>query len=129
MKICVTARGDDLNAEVDPRFGRCAYFIIVDTETHEWNAVKNESAMASGGAGIQAAQTVARLGVDAIITGNVGPNAYSTLSASGINVYAGASGTVKEVVERFKKGEFDRAASGPTSPPHAGMGGGRRRGL
>lgn len=128
MKICVTARGNDLNAEVDPRFGRCTYFIIVDTETNEWSAVKNESAFASGGAGIQAAQTVARMGVDVVLTGNVGPNAYSTLSASGIDIYTGASGTVEEVIERFRKGEFD-TASGPTSPPHAGMGSGRRRGF
>ncbi|MFP4170839.1 MAG: NifB/NifX family molybdenum-iron cluster-binding protein [Methanomassiliicoccales archaeon] len=123
MKICVTATGDDMSSEVDPRFGRCAYFIVVDTESMEFEAVSNESAVAAGGAGIQAAQTVADLGVQAVLTGNVGPNAFSTLDAAGVTVYTGLSGTVKEAVERFKSGEIEES-QGPTTPPHSGVGGG-----
>ena len=80
MKIAVSATGPDMDAEVDPRFGRCQYFIIVDPETMEFEAVDNESAMASGGAGISAAQMIAGKGVEAVLTGNCGPNAYQVLS-------------------------------------------------
>ena len=78
MKICVSSTGKDLDAQVNPRFGRCSYFLVVDTETMSFEYISNESAMASGGAGIQAAQTVAKAGVKVIITGNVGPNAFQT---------------------------------------------------
>ncbi|MFP4545485.1 MAG: NifB/NifX family molybdenum-iron cluster-binding protein [Methanomassiliicoccales archaeon] len=125
MKICVTSTGDDMNSELDPRFGRSAYFIVVDTESMEFNAVANESAVAAGGAGIQAAQAVADMGVQAVLTGNVGPNAFSTLDAAGVTVYTGLSGTVKEAVERFKSGDVEETQS-PTAPPHSGMGGGGR---
>ena len=127
MKICVTVQGDNLKAEVDPRFGRCAYFILVDTETMEWEAVLNGSAGASGGAGIQSAQAVARMGAEAILTGNVGPNAYQTLSAAGVRIYTGAHGTVEEAIDQFKEGKLQDIAGGPTAPSHYGMGGGRRR--
>jgi len=122
-----------LQAEVDPRFGRCAYFVIVETDTMEWEAVLNGSAGASGGAGIQSAQAVASMGVGAILTGNVGPNAYHTLTAAGVQVHTGAHGTVEEAVKRFKEGGFQDAVEGPTAPSHygmgggSGMGGGRRR--
>ena len=106
MKIGISSTGEDLNADVDPRFGRCKYFLFVDTDTMDFEAVSNESAMASGGAGIQAAQTVAKAGAETIITGNMGPNAFQTLSAAGIKVFTGANGTVKETVEKYKKGEL-----------------------
>ncbi|MDF2956457.1 MAG: putative Fe-Mo cluster-binding protein [Candidatus Alkanophagales archaeon MCA70_species_1] len=120
MRVCVTATSDGLDAQVDPRFGRCQYFVIVDSETMEFEAVRNESADAPGGAGIQAAQTVVSLGVEAVITGNVGPNAFQTLSAAGIRVFTGAHGTVKDAVEMFKRGEL-REAGGATVAPHFGM--------
>ena len=126
MKICVTSTGDDIGSEVDPRFGRCAYFIVVDTESMEFEAVPNQSAVAAGGAGIQAAQAVADMGVQAVLTGNVGPNAFSTLDAAGVTIYTGFSGTVKESVERFKSGDVEETQS-PTAPPHSGVGGGRGR--
>ncbi|MHC1579528.1 MAG: NifB/NifX family molybdenum-iron cluster-binding protein, partial [Candidatus Alkanophagales archaeon] len=102
-------------------FGRCRYFVIVDTETMEYEAVRNESADAPGGAGVQAAQTVASLGVEAVITGNIGPNAFQTLSAAGIRVFTGAHGTVRDAVEMFKRGELNEAG-GATVAPHSGMG-------
>jgi predicted Fe-Mo cluster-binding NifX family protein len=122
MKIGISSTGEDLNADVDPRFGRCKYFLFVDTDTMDFEAVSNESAMASGGAGIQAAQTVAKEGVKTIITGNMGPNAFQTLSAAGIKVFTGANGTVKEVVEKYKKGEL-KETEAPNVGSHHGMGG------
>jgi len=124
MRIGVTSTGKDLNAQVDPRFGRCQYFLIVDTDTMNFEIISNESAMASGGAGIQAAQKVAKTGVEAILTGNVGPNAYQTLSAAGIKVVTGANGTIKEVVEKYKKGEL-KETRGASVNSHFGMGGRR----
>lgn len=123
LKVAVSATGEDLDAQIDPRFGRCQYFIIVDTESMDYEAIPNESAMASGGAGIQAAQTVVGRGVEAVITGNVGPNAFQTLSASGIKIITGVGGIVRDAVDKFKKGELEGTSS-PTVPGHFGMGGG-----
>ena len=128
MKVAVSATGEDLDAQIDPRFGRCQYFIIVDVDSMKYETVPNESAMASGGAGIQAAQSVAGMGVEAVITGNVGPNAFQTLNASGIKIVTGANGIVKDAVERYKKGELKETSS-PTVDEHSGMGGGAGRGM
>ncbi len=121
MKICVSSKGDNLDAEVDPRFGRCKYFLIIDPDSWDFESVDNESVMASGGAGIQAAQNVADKGCSIAITGNMGPNAFRTLEAAGIDVYTGASGTVKDAVESFKKGELKKSEN-PTVGGHHGMG-------
>lgn len=122
MKICVSSTGEDLNANVDPRFGRCQYFLIVDADTMDFESISNESAMASGGAGIQAAQTVAKTGVEVVITGNMGPNAFQTLSAAGLKIFTGATGTINEVVEKYKKGEIGETEA-PSVGGHFGMGG------
>jgi len=111
MKICISSKGNNLEADVDPRFGRCSHFIIIDTDTMSFESISNESAMASGGAGIQAAQTVAKAGVEAVVTGNMGPNAFQTLSAAKIKVFIGAYGTVKEVIEKYKKGDLQETQS------------------
>jgi predicted Fe-Mo cluster-binding NifX family protein len=124
MKIAVSATGKDLNCQIDPRFGRCQYFVFVDPETMEFEASENEGLMASGGAGVQAAQLIAQKGAKALITGNLGPNAASALSASGIKVYLVPGGTVKDVIEGYRAGSL-REASGATVPPHFGMGGRR----
>jgi len=125
MKICVTAAADGLDAQLDPRFGRCQYFVIVDSETMKFEAVPNTAAGAMGGAGIRAAQTVAGKGVEVLITGNVGPNAFQALSAAGVKIVTGAFGTVREVVERYKRGELRGETGAPTVRGHFGMGGGR----
>jgi predicted Fe-Mo cluster-binding NifX family protein len=122
MKICVTATASTLDAQIDPRFGRCSYLIIVDSETMQFEAISNMAAGATGGAGIQTAQTIANKGVKLLITGNVGPNAFGALSAAGIEIVTGASGTVREVVEKFKRGEFKKTRE-PTVDSHFGMGG------
>lgn len=128
MKICVTANKNNLDAEIDPRFGRCSYLLIVDSETMQFDAVPNIAAGAAGGAGIQAAQTIANKGVKLLITGNVGPKAFQALSASGIDVVTGVSGKVREFIEKFKRGELNKTVA-PTVREHFGMGsrrGGRR---
>jgi len=127
MKIAVSATRKDLTSQIDPRFGRCQYFVFVDPETMEFEAFENEGLMASGGAGVQAAQQVVQKGANTLITGNLGPNAASALSASGIRVYLVPGGTVKDVIEGYKTGSL-REASGATVPPHFGMGGGRGMG-
>jgi len=120
MKIAITAKDSSLESDVDPRFGRCSHFLIVDLDTMNFELISNESAMASGGAGIQAAQAVAKTGVEALLTGNIGPNAFQTLSAAGIKVFTGASGTIKEAVEKYKKGELNETEA-PNVGSHSGM--------
>jgi len=127
MKIAISSMGKDLDAQIDPRFGRCQYFILVDPETLVFEAVGNEGLMASGGAGVQAAQLIAQRGATVLITGNIGPNAESALSASGIKIYLASGGTVKDVIQGYKTGSL-RETSGATVPPHSGMGGGRGMG-
>lgn len=120
MKIAITSTGKDLDAQIDPRFGRCQYFIIVDTDTMEYEALENEQAEARGGAGIQAGQFMAERGVKAVLTGNCGPNAFQALSAAGIEIFTGVSGTAREVIERFTKGEFTSTKTANV-PSHFGM--------
>ena len=127
MKICVTATADGLDAQIDPKFGRCPYFVIVDSETMEFEAIPNTASGSMSGAGIQAAQTVASKGVKVLITGNVGPNAFQALSAGGIKVVTSAFGNVREVVEKYKRGELKETSS-PTVRGHFGVRKGRGRG-
>jgi len=125
MKICVTSTGNDINADIDPRFGRCRVFLFVDTDTMECEAVENPAMMAGGGAGTQAAQLVANKGARAVLTGNAGPNAFSALNAAGIDIYVGLAGTAKDAVEKLKKGEL-KPISEASVGRHFGTGGGGR---
>jgi len=120
MKVCVTSSGNDLASSIDPRFGRCRVFMFVDTDTMELEAVENPAATAGGGAGTQAAQLVSAKGASAVLTGNVGPNAYSALDAAGITIHIGVSGTVRDAVESFKKGELE-TTNKPSVDRHAGI--------
>lgn len=120
MKLCVTAQDNHLDAAVDPRFGRCRYFIVVDTETGELEAIDNANISAMGGAGIQSGQLMAAKGVTVLLTGNVGPNAYQTLQAAGIEIMAGVSGSVKDAIEKYKRGEFKKT-DGPSVDSKFGM--------
>lgn len=106
MKVAVTAMGTDLNAKVDPRFGRAQNFIIVDTETMEYQAISNEGMNAAHGAGTQSALLMSQNDVEAVITGNVGPNAHQTLAAAGIKMYQTGNGTVEEAINQFKNNEL-----------------------
>ena len=119
MKIAITATGSDLNSQVDPRFGRCQYFIFIDPKTLKFESVQNPNISALSGAGIQTAQLVANKDCQVLLTGNVGPNAFQTLQAAGVEVIIGVSGIVKDVVEKYKKGEFQTTGS-PNVPSHFG---------
>lgn len=107
MRIIVTAVRPFLDAEIDPRFGRGAYFVIVDTDTLEWRSEANPAVTAPGGAGAHAAQFAASQRVEAVVSGDFGPNALQALKAAGIALYLpGAAGTVRDVVSRFRAGEL-----------------------
>jgi len=107
MKVAITSQGQNLGSQVDPRFGRAKYFMLVDTENEEFSVHDNtQNLNAAQGAGIQAARTVVDLKATAVITGNVGPKAFATLQAGNVKVYPGASGTVKQALEEFKAGRL-----------------------
>jgi len=125
MKICISSTGDNLDSPVDPRFGRAAYFLIGDSERENFETIKNEGVSAMRGAGISAAQIVASKKVEAVITGNIGPNAFNALNAVGIKIYTTISGkTAKEALQEFKKGKLPeaKAATGPGFGPGMGQG-------
>jgi predicted Fe-Mo cluster-binding NifX family protein len=120
MKIVITTVSPDLDGEVDPRFGRGSYFLAVDTETLAWEAHPNPAQDSAGGAGTQAAQFVAGLGAQAVISGDFGPNAYQALEAAGIGMYLqGSGGKARSVIEAFKNGQLERVGS-PTGPARHG---------
>lgn len=107
MKVAITAQGQGMDSLIDPRFGRAHWLVVVDTETDDASAFENKvNLQAVQGAGIQSAAHVARLGVQAVITGHCGPKAFKTLQTAGLDVYQAATGTVQDVVSRFKHGEL-----------------------
>ena len=120
MKVAVTSKGTTLDDSVDPRFGRCAHFVIVETDDMSFEAVANSNAAAGGGAGIQSAQLVSEKDAKVVLTGNCGPNAFRTLEAAGIQVVIGAGGTVHEAVEEYKAGRL-RVTGSPNVESHTGM--------
>lgn len=127
MKIAITATGTALDAAIDPRFGRCPYFIVVDPETMQFEAVENTGTMAGGGAGVATAQIIAGKGVMAVLTGNCGPNAYQALSAAGVKVITGVAGSVREAIQGYKSGRLT-VSSQPNVTAHFGMGRGAGHG-
>jgi len=126
LKIAVSSTGPDINSSIDPRFGRCQYFVFVDTETMDSKATENPNIMGVSGVGIQSAQFMAERGVKVVLTGNCGPNAFSSLQAAGIEVITGVAGTVKEAVEKYKAEEL-KPTSQATVGPNFGMGQGAAR--
>ena len=120
MKIAVTAREKDLNSVIDPRFGRCFYFILVDLKSNETEIIDNMGEDVSGGAGIQAAQKLAKKDVEAVITGSVGPNAMEILQAAGIKVYQAVDSNVKENITKFQAGELNLITT-PNANKKAGL--------
>jgi len=109
MIIAVSAQGRDVNAAVEPRFGRCQQFVLVESETMQVEILENQDSSTSGGAGIQTAQMLASKGVQVVLTGNCGPNAFKTLHAAKIAVYTGISGTVRHAVEQYQQGRLQPA--------------------
>lgn len=119
MRVAVCSTGDSLDAMADPRFGRCAYFLIVDTDTLAFETVENVAAMQGQGAGIAAAQIVASKGVEAVVAGNFGPNAFQGLNAGGIKIYTSMGGTVRQAIEALKAGQL-QPISGASVQAHYG---------
>ena len=119
MKVCVTSQGDSLDSQVDPRFGRAAKFIIVDTDSLEFEVIVNPNVDGMGGVGIQSGQLISEKGVKTVLTGNVGPNAFETLKAANIEVITGVSGEVKNVIDKFNSGEY-KSIQGPSVDSHSG---------
>jgi predicted Fe-Mo cluster-binding NifX family protein len=120
MKILITAVSPSLDAVVDPRFGRGAYFVIVDTDTLVWQAEANPGVNAAGGAGSMAAQFAANNKVAAVISGDFGPNAYSALNAAGLPMYLlGTARTARDALALFQAGQLERVGA-PTGPGHHG---------
>ena len=113
MKIVITTQGKDLSSQLDPRFGRAKWLIVVDAESGDFQAHDNAVNLnAAQGAGIQTGQNIANLGVEAVITGNVGPNAFKTLNATGVKMFLAEKQTVQDAIDSFKAGklkEVDRA--------------------
>jgi predicted Fe-Mo cluster-binding NifX family protein len=131
MKLCVTSTGKDIDAKVDPAFGRAAYFLIIDTDTNATEVIENIAATQGQGAGIAAAQIVSDKAVDGVLTGAVGGNALNAFRAAGIKLYVGASSqdTVKEALAKFNQGEYQETLTPEaTFPCEPGMGPGTRRG-
>jgi predicted Fe-Mo cluster-binding NifX family protein len=122
MKILLTTVEPKLESPVDPRFGRGAYFLVVDPETLEWQVAPNPAISAPGGAGVQAAQFVVDHQCSAVISGDFGPNAYNALKAAGVPMYLfGDSRNVQDVIERYKAGQLQPVGS-PSPAGHKGMG-------
>lgn len=115
MKIAISAAGPSIEDLVDPRFGRCTCFLIIDTGTLEFEVIENSSKNMSGGAGIEAAQRVAGQGVTHVLTGRCGPNAEKVLLAAGIKIVDGCEGKVREAVERFRSEDVSSAQRPPVS--------------
>jgi predicted Fe-Mo cluster-binding NifX family protein len=120
MKIAITTETGNLDSPFHPRFGRAAYYVIVDAETEEWEAYSNPALDARGGAGVQAAQFITEHGAQAAISGDFGPNAHSALVAANVQMFlAPASGTptARELLDQYRKGQL-KQVSGPTNAGH-----------
>ncbi len=129
MKLAASASENSIDAQIDPRFGRCAYFIIVDTDDMNWEAIENENAGLSGGAGVQSGSLIASKGVQAVLTGSCGPKAMDVLNSAGIEVVTDQSGTVRDAVERYvqaggrSSGDSRTGQKGGDSGPGSGKSG------
>ena len=117
-KLAVTSTGEDLNSEIDPRFGRAQYFIIVSPETMEYKIIENRQNLElPHGAGIQAGKTIVESGAEVLITGFCGPKAFKVLESAGIQVITGAEGRIMDVISDYKSGKFAKA-EGPNVEGH-----------
>ena len=120
MKIAVTSTGPALDDNVEARFGRCPYFLIIDTDTMQYEAIENPNIALGGGAGIQSAQLMSEKGVTTVLTGNCGPNAFNVFGQADIQIIVGVNGPVRDAVEQFKKGALS-SASQPNVASHFGV--------
>jgi predicted Fe-Mo cluster-binding NifX family protein len=129
MKIAITSTGTTLEDNVEARFGRCPYFLIIETDTMKVEPIQNPNIALGGGAGTQSAQLMAEKGVTSVLTGNCGPNAFRIFGVAGINLITGVHGRVRDAVDKFKSGSMSHS-SVPNVQSHFGMGGrGMGRGM
>jgi predicted Fe-Mo cluster-binding NifX family protein len=129
MKIVITTETGDLDSQLDPRFGRAATFVIVDTETGEWEAHPNPALNASGGAGVQAAQFISGLGAKLVISGDFGPKAYSALAAGNVQMFLAPANeliTARELLTRYQEGQLKQATAPTNVGHHSSPGRGQR---
>jgi len=119
MKIAITSASDNIQSQLEQKFGRADFFIIADTETGEYTVIDNKAAMESGGAGIQAGQTIIDSGAIALITGNVGPNAMRVLQSGDIKMYKGAIDTIEKNIELYKENKLEEIVT--SGKAHFGM--------
>lgn len=115
MKICISSTGNKLDSQLDTRFGRSQYFIIMDLESTEYKSIVNEGNMSSHGAGIAAAQQVVSEEVDVVITGSAGPNSMNVLKSSSIKIYRGIGDTIEKNVQLFKENQLDELSKSEKS--------------
>lgn len=120
MKIGVSSTGKTLDSLLDTRLGRCSCFIIFDNANKQWEAVDNPGIQAAGGAGIKAAQALVDAGVEAVITGNVGPNAWDILQQAQVKLYRSNGGTIQTALEALEANGLECLQN--AGPSHAGMG-------
>ena len=120
MKIAITSKGKTIDSDVDVHFGRCPFFLIGDPQKMNFEPVENNAREQNSGAGIKAAEIIANHDVDGIITGDIGPNAFRALNASGIKIYTGAEGSIKSALKKYKDGKLKE-----TEEPSAFGGSGR----
>lgn len=125
MKIGVSSTGKEIVSILDPRFGRCNYFIIYDADNEAIKPIENKGQMSGGGAGIAAAQQIIDEGTDIIITGNLGPNAFNLFKTAGIKVYKCGEIKVKAALELLKEGKLEELTESGSSHPGVGMEAGR----
>lgn len=126
MKITLSSTGQDMRAGLDRRFGRCAYFVVYDTETKEARAVRNPAGESGGGAGVKAAQIVVNTGAQVVITGNIGPNALDVLQRAGMQCFTATNDRLEAAVADYEAGRLEEIKAA-TVGPHSGMGGGKGR--
>jgi len=129
MKIAISSIGPDPDAQVDLRFGRCQYFVLVDDKDENFEFLDNGAAALSGGAGLQAAQMIAEAGVKAVITGNIGPNAINVLKVAGIKAYHCGPGTVRAAFQKYQDGSLRETSGYKVGAQSRGGGFGAGRGL
>lgn len=132
MKVAVSSSGKDLESLIDPRFGRCAYFLLVETNDMSFEVFDNQSISLGSGVGIQSAQLISSKGAKAVITGNCRPDIIQSLTAAGIEVFLGNKGIAREVLQKYKNGQLTSMTTADSSE-YSDLGGrisfGRGKGL
>ena len=120
MKLAITVDTPQFNSPLERRFGRCAYFLMVDTETRAWESLPNPAAEASGGAGPLAAQFLADQGVEAVLSGDYGPKAFTALDSAGIQMYSVQEGQAEALLDDFLSGNLERVIESTGEQRHGG---------